>query len=136
MDINKIIQKIDPLYIFTVKSEGNCSIPVTSFQSQIKKCTNFRNKNKTNYDQILYEYGGQDVSEAYKNNKFDDLFQAMIRPFKGLVVMETKEYAHLDIKPANMVYNSKTKKMSIIDFGLASPFEFVDNKHYMPIFKH
>lgn len=135
----KIIGAIDPKNIFTTDLKEHCDIPTKVFdQNEIKKCRNFtmHDTKKQSLPQILYEYGGFDLMESCRRYMFDELFQAMAAPFKGLIILGEKNYVHLDIKPENMVYNSDTKKMSIIDFGLASTMSDVYRHEKLYILQH
>jgi serine/threonine protein kinase len=38
--------------------------------------------------------------------------------------MHKNGYVHLDVKPENILYNQKTKKYTLIDFGLALPVQW------------
>lgn len=136
---NKIIDQIDPNGDFTVKLVENCDIEKQLFpEKEIDRCKNFDYSEKTRkkMPQIVYEYGGFDLTNAARRFSFEEIFQAMKRAFKGLVIMESKQYAHVDIKPDNIVYNNETGKLSIIDFGLASKFNKLYVKDNDYIFRH
>lgn len=114
--INKII---DPKNIFTLKLKEKCSVESERIDyNELTKCKNLKKVEK-DIPQIVYEYGGYDLLHIPKHIGFEELFIASKSLFKGLVIMEQKHYAHLDIKPANMVYNNQNKKLALIDFGLA-----------------
>ena len=120
---NKIVHQIDPKGKFTVRLVENCKIPVNKFPlGEVRKCKNFSQieLNAIELPQIIYEYGGFDLIEAARRYSFEEIFSALGPVFRGLVTMKEKNYVHLDIKPANMVYNSDTKKLALIDFGLAT----------------
>jgi serine/threonine protein kinase len=56
--------------------------------------------------------------------------------FEGIIALSSLGYAHIDIKPTNIVYNKESEKAAIIDFGLTHLLK----KLYIPsnkyIFKH
>ena len=116
--IQKIIEKIDPNNYFTIKLISDCDIDINSYPAtELINCTNFIDTKKQ-FSQIIYEDGGLSIDDY-----IDDISLPAIelkffeRIFKGLTVLENYGILHLDIKPANIVYNSKIQKMSIIDFG-------------------
>ena len=119
---NKIVNKIDPEGAFTIKLVDYCQIANPSFRlHELGKCGNFSDKELQQHQfyQIIYEYGGYDLDACTRKFKFEDLFRAMHRIFKGLITMEKHGYIHVDIKPPNIVYNPETQKMALIDFGMA-----------------
>jgi serine/threonine protein kinase len=119
---NKIVNKIDPEGAFTIKLIDNCPVTNLSFKlNELEKCGNFNDAEKESeyFHQIVYEYGGYDLNACTRKFRFEDLFRAMSGIFKGLIAMEKHGYIHVDIKPANIVYNPENKKTALIDFGLA-----------------
>lgn len=136
---NKIVDKIDPNGLFTVKLLESCTVNVNKFpETEIKKCKNFEitDRIKKKLPQIVYEYGGYDLKEAARRFPFEELFTGLIRIFGGITIMETKGYVHVDIKPENMVYNNETKKLSLIDFGMATKADNLYIRENDYIFQH
>lgn len=136
---NHVVHQIDPQGNFTVRLVESCKIPVNQFPfGEIKKCKNFTfvERGAKELDQIVYEYGGVDLKMGARLYSFEEMFSALGPVFSGLVTLKDKRYVHLDIKPDNLVYNSDTKKLALIDFGLATKV----NKLYVPgnlyIFRH
>jgi serine/threonine protein kinase len=116
---SKINNSIDPTNIFTLKLKEKCSVESERIDyNELTKCKNLKTVEK-DIPQIVYEYGGYDLLETPKHVDFEEIFIASKALFKGLVIMEQRNYAHLDIKPANIVYNRENKKLALIDFGLA-----------------
>jgi serine/threonine protein kinase len=136
---NQIVEQIDPRGDFTVKLMEHCNIDKKYIEQQeIDKCKNFDryDKARPKLPQIVYEYGGHDLTRASSKHSFEELFIAMQRAFKGVVIMEKKKFAHIDIKPDNIVYNADTGKLSLIDFGLASPFARIYTRQNEYMFEH
>jgi serine/threonine protein kinase len=131
------IEKLDPKGEFTLKLHESCDISSKHF-TQINKCKNFNNHVSSNpkQPQLVYDYGGLDLSMAAKQFSFEELFIAMRSIFKGLVILSSNQYAHLDIKPGNIVYNNLTKKMALIDFGLVSSFKDIVKSNNLYLFNH
>ena len=135
----QIVEQIDPEGLFTVKLLESCDIQRKRIaQEEVDKCKNFNvhEKVKNTLPQILYEYGGHDLTRASTKYSFEKLFIALHRAFRGLVHMEKKKFAHIDIKPDNIVYNSETEKLSLIDFGLGSPFGRIYRSQNEYLFEH
>lgn len=131
-DIMKTVSsKVDPKGDFTVKYVGDCEIAkpkkgALSGASPSGKCSNFRGTEH----QILYPDGGMDIKTFVKQNKrsptkFLELFKGMAPVFKGLKVLHEKGLVHNDIKAANMLYNTQTKRAIMIDYGMMSSYKTV-----------
>lgn len=126
------IKKIDPKSKFTVKPYDYCDINTSHFKKDIDKCDNFDDtvRWQSKLSQIIYEYGGISLINAALTIDPIKLFPSFLNIFQGLKVLKYHKQIHLDIKPANIVYNPKTKKMSLIDFGLMTRFNdiYIPNK--------
>ena len=123
---NKIVNKIDPSGEFTLKLIETCKVEMKHFSPpQVKKCGNFTfDEMAQKYlPQIVYEYGGVNLFEATRKFSFEELFSAMTHVFKGINKMNQFKTVHVDIKPENMVYNHRTGKLALIDFGMASKYD-------------
>jgi hypothetical protein len=124
--IQKVIDHIDPKHTFTIPLVSTCSVSKFSKQDQAGRCE-LPYDEKGERFQIVYRHGGKDlfyVSVGYgkkgpvsSRNMFIKVFK-MLRPLLvGLKGMNAKGWYHLDIKPANILYNGN--KLHLIDFGLA-----------------
>ena len=116
---------IDPERIFTIAELDSCIIDLLQIpEKEFIKCKNFslQELKRKKQPQLIYEYGGQDLNVASTISSFEDIFIGMETLFIGLKSLESHKYAHMDIKPANIVYNSENKKASLIDFGLLTNF--------------
>ena len=111
---------------FTVELVSTCDIDPSKVDAQ---CGQEYVRKQPLY-QLVYIDGGQDLSKAARTVKFDTLFERFEAIFKGLCTMNTLKYMHMDIKPDNMVYNSSTRKLALIDFGLARGFTDYKNQLY------
>lgn len=68
--------------------------------------------------QIIYENGGEDLSQHIKNNvTFKKIFLNLENVINGLEILQKKNYIHQDIRPPNILLNLKNKESKIIDFG-------------------
>jgi serine/threonine protein kinase len=131
-NIQNIIKTIDPKNEFTVKMSNTCSINIDSFpQAQTDKCKRLGKTKETTsvFNQIVYENGGDSLQKVIKYYNFEDVVMFMEPLFYGLTVLEKKMVCHMDIKPANIVFNASNNKMSLIDFGLSHSYKtmFHDN---------
>ena len=131
--MKKVSKEVDPEGIFTVKFSGDCHIskpPPEVLATASEGCKRLQG----NEYQIMYPDGGSDLKQFYnkyreKPRKFFDLFKAMKPIFAGLSVLDKKKLIHNDIKPANMLYNPKLKKITLIDYGMMSTYKDIF-RHY------
>lgn len=128
-----VVEKIDPKSHFTLPLLRQCLVKRFTGMDSCKfdKDKDGNSPDQDAYPQLLYAYGGPDLGsfvdarmDATPSKKFKafmKLFNSLGPLFKGLDKLGKAGYAHLDIKPANILYNGK--KASLIDFGL------MDHKH-------
>lgn len=118
--IMKIINNnIDSKQIFTLKMVDDCTIDVKLDKSR-KECKHIKRNGK--YHQLVYKDGGVSLSkQLHSDYDFFDYFNGILSLSKGLVLLEKHGLCHRDIKESNItVYD---KRMYLIDFGLAIPYE-------------
>lgn len=128
--ITKIINDIDPASEFTIKYYGACDIDFRKVgMPTVKDCrsvdlSQYKKENRSHVQQIIYANGGIDMhafctSYAVKHSvMFDDIIVMVLPIMRGIATMNRKNWIHFDIKPPNMLYNDKEKRMYLIDFGL------------------
>ena len=135
---NRIIEKLDPVNIFTPRYFGYCPAQYTDgHDDTISKCRKFSYNPKSidKKPQLVYEYGGVDLSVGNDYLNMDmtlEEFMPLWLPIlNGLQLLEKQDVVHQDIKPLNMLYNETTNKLNIIDFGLMEKmnkvFDFNNN---------
>jgi serine/threonine protein kinase len=123
----KVSMKIDPTNQFTVKMFGSCTADLKAAEpsDELHKCK-FLDAEMQKRTQLTYEYGGKDLYEYIDNYKqnigFDVLIPYLLPMFEGLVKLKEARVCHGDIKPANLLFNARTKRVLMIDFGLMSSF--------------
>jgi len=119
--MHKNVHAIDPQGVFTLRLHDMCKVPPHIFPD-LNKCSNWSKveKQRDKIEQIIYEYGGTSLYIAAKTVEPSILFRQFKSLFKGLIIMQERNWSHLDIKPDNIVYNADTKKMTLIDFGLTT----------------
>jgi len=114
---------IDPNSLFTVKMINSCSYENKDFLKEIKdfhKC-DLINRNTPIIYQINYENGGIDLFVLANKNYRDiniNVFKSFINIFDGILLLNSKNICHHDIKLENIVYDINRNKFSLIDFGL------------------
>ena len=123
---NSLVFSVDPKNTFTVQFHGVCKPDISAIQeSELHKCR-FSKKLTANVRQLVYTHGGMSLlSVTNKGHSMLDVLLAMTPLFKGLKLLGQKRMVHQDIKPANVVYQPETGRVSLIDFGLATTFPHV-----------
>ena len=119
--IEKIFNKNKNIIVSRI---SNCEKKLCEYDKEVyNKCTLINNDffisdNQIIY-QIIYEYGGIDlIHTIFKTKiKFKNLFKSFKNVFEGLDILSKKQYVHHDVRLPNILYNTKTKQMKIIDFG-------------------
>ncbi|NET24652.1 AAA family ATPase [Okeania sp. SIO1I7] len=71
---------------------------------------------------VFEDFGAQSLKQLLQQQKFPlkECLQLGIKISKSLGNIHHSGIIHKDINPANIVYNSKTKQLKIIDFGIAT----------------
>jgi len=82
------------------------------------------------YIEILFEYGGDPLNQLDKLD-VTSLYNLMRQSANALSILHSTGITHLDIKPANMVYNKSADLLKIIDMGGSFGYG-VSNKLYTP----
>jgi serine/threonine protein kinase len=121
-DVN--VKDIDPTFQFTVPFYGSCKTDVLAPELSLEyvKC---KHEIFNGQDQSLYEYSGTDLHDI--DVSFADIIRALPPILKGLCTLKKKGFAHCDIRPENIVYDSTKKVLKLIDFGNMMKFEKIVN---------
>ncbi|HLP89937.1 MAG TPA: AAA family ATPase [Nostocaceae cyanobacterium] len=71
---------------------------------------------------LLEDFGGQSLKLLMSQQQFgiEEFLAIAIKTTEGLGSIHTANIVHKDINPANIVYNSKTGQLKIIDFGIST----------------
>lgn len=142
----KEIDKIDPNYYYHLKIGESCipDVPDKQNDNKLADCTlmgrdlntyaNSKNIDKLQEDyQIVHlEDGGMGLDEWMKNTnnvkKFKDVkfCETMLYNFTRIIYaldeFNQHKMGHFDIKAGNIVYNDKTNRFNLIDFGFLSAY--------------
>ena len=121
----KIIRKIDPLSHFTVPFLGSCFVKLSDQRTPeaIHACSHTHGARRQ-IPQVIYRNGGRDLEYVmahlylYPNVLVDDVLLMMAPLLEGLQHMAQHDAVHCDIKPPNILYDGKEKRMFLIDFGI------------------
>ncbi len=120
-------KQIDPKNDFTLPMYGSCKVNMSkvSYRDQIDNCSLISPGYK-NFNQIIYKYGGNDLGEIinnldqYDSLYIDDLFPRFLPVLKGIIKMQKFKggLCHTDIKPRNILFDSNTNHIYLIDMGM------------------
>lgn len=130
LNANDLVREINTDGKFTLTDQGDCyisgdaltddekaSCAATSKDSAAQKRT-LLSFNTDSIPQIIYTKSGVPLYDIRNKNvpltRFIVHFQNIMQ---GLVRLNETEYAHMDIKPANILYNPKNDRANLIDFG-------------------
>eukprot|EP01022_Parablepharisma_sp_SALTPOND_P027060 TRINITY_DN65643_c0_g1_i1.p1 TRINITY_DN65643_c0_g1~~TRINITY_DN65643_c0_g1_i1.p1 ORF type:complete len:810 (-),score=94.04 TRINITY_DN65643_c0_g1_i1:179-2608(-) len=69
--------------------------------------------------EMLMEYGGVSLYNIYLKMKRDLVIKIMEQLIGALELMASIGITHLDVKPDNILWNEKTGKVKLIDFGIS-----------------
>lgn len=142
INLNLKISKLDPKNLFSIKMIDNCEFIYTN---EFKNNINFdKSSKKLIFDtlkpndkvyQIIYEYGGIDLYELFKNPKLlykiniVDFLANFINIFEGVHLLNSNNLYHTDIKPDNILFNFTNNKFYLIDYGLLTDFDYIYDLH-------
>ena len=128
-DSKRINKLVDPQGKFTIATREICFMNTRQHirQVQFKYCQNLsddtvtRLENRPLLPQIVYEDGGRNLTDpmVYKRISLKVFMEKFRVIFEALPVLQAHHIVHMDIKPGNIVFNMKTGKLALIDFGLA-----------------
>jgi hypothetical protein len=118
------IKKIDPQYEYHLKTNEECKIDQSNKQniSSLNKCSIFRGQSKADIKLLIMENGGLnlvDYSKTIKSQEQSILFWIKIqKTIKAVKLYLKNDIVHNDLKGQNILFNEKTQKIAVIDFGL------------------
>lgn len=122
--MQRILKKIDPRGLFTIRSFGTCPVSRDAFAAaEISRCDNLR-ADQSQLHQIVYENGGMPISKV----PWPEFWTRLDPLFAGIETLQSFRLVHQDIKPENVVFNTRTGKIALIDFGLCKPMRRVFGK--------
>lgn len=79
-------------------------------------------RHKNSLVMLLEDFGGQSLKSLLSETQFslEDFLVIAIKITEGLTAIHQANIIHKDINPSNIVYNSQTGDLKIIDFGISS----------------
>jgi len=122
-----IVSQIDPNNEFHLESPTICSAGTTTSDIQsMAKCKPVAEKDPNNLSLLILANGGSDLaqfcpktSSYFKQPEKMDKFLLEIHTLlRGLKAFSDHGLVHFDLKPQNILFNTKTGKLRYIDFGL------------------
>jgi serine/threonine protein kinase len=126
----KIISKIDKETQYYLGVPTKCNIKNTQKnKNDLDKCENNKLKSAFVHDinslsLLVMKDGGINLKEFAKKNRYNgknhdlELFWIeMQRLFHGFAILQKHNIVHYDMKPQNALYDEKTHRVNLIDFG-------------------
>jgi hypothetical protein len=129
MGTNKFTQLFDPRHDFTVGVITSCEADLRGVQQeQLTACKTdgaapYLHSSDLIYSQIIMDNGGKEVAKLDSSELLDMLAHLGTVFLKALPRLSEAGWMHRDIKPPNMLFNLISKKVSLIDFGIAIRYE-------------
>lgn len=125
---NEIVTKVDPEQAFTLPILETCQVNASQITNS-SSCDLIEDVDR--HYQIISPDAGKSLDDIVSEKPlreamFRNIFLAIEPLFKGLVSLVENGYIHQDIKLDNIMYHPTTKKIVLIDFGIARKI----NKHY------
>jgi len=126
----KIISKIDKETQYYLGVPTKCNIKNTQKnKNDLDKCENNKLKSAFVHDinslsLLVMKDGGINLKEFAKKNRYNgknhdlELFWIELqRLFHGFAILQKHNIVHYDMKPQNALYDEKTHRVNLIDFG-------------------
>jgi serine/threonine protein kinase len=136
---SSVISNINTKNEFTIKPIDKCIINKNKINtSELSKC-GIKWQNDNDFVNIIYLDGGESLSRINIGDEKTllKILYNFTHILKGLQKLDKTGFAHLDIKPANIVYNRQTNRLYLIDFGLLKKTnDIYNNNENMYILQH
>lgn len=134
--INDLVKRWDPTNKFTLPLLGHCK---TKLNEKNASMCEHANDIEQKYQQLIHKYGGKDLMQLMKMKKksgksLDFMISGVLPIVEGLLTINKDKYAHLDIKPDNILFDGS--KMYLIDFGLVSKYNTIYSNKNKFILSH
>ena len=112
----------------------NCTPePSDDTKHAIDKCKYFNSDDIKSYELLILRHGGQDLEKfvnkyekespsSETRQKFEAFWMNVSKLLVALSELDKKRIFHRDMKLQNIVYNEKTGRLNIIDFGLMTNY--------------
>ena len=115
------VQRLDPDSAFTLQPLLRCEAPRAAIPARVaQRCAiDAAWSNNEFVHHIVYPDGGTSLANLPPSVTARELCRAMPTLLRGLRTLLKHGVCHQDIKPHNIVYNVATKRLALIDFGLA-----------------
>lgn len=119
--ISNIVNRIDPKGKYMLRKLDECK--VKTIESKDRTKCKYKQNEFPKY-QIIYEYGGMDLTQFSKSDfNIKSILPAIHNLTAGLVLLEKHRLCHRDIKESNIVF--KNNLFYFIDFNLALSYDRV-----------
>jgi Protein kinase domain len=135
MEQYKLIDLIDPDYKYH-PSAISCTPKIDTYMlNSVGKCKKGPEMYNSlgDYKLIIMDNGGHDLVKVCNDTQWTELtvrdfYVDALSLFEAVLMFGKSLFVHQDIKPANVVYNTSTRKMKVIDFGLSDTMENIYNR--------
>lgn len=145
-EIYDIVHTVDPFNEWTVQLIHTCYVNKFNRSDEREKCPHVGSDPNKYYTQLIYGYGGKDLhsmvktayqqkwSAARKRGLFVNMCQALKPVLYGLGKLSMYSYQHLDLKPANILFDGR--QMKVVDFGLMEDAEKIYTHRNLFMLQH
>lgn len=120
-------RRVDPRHEFLVPIYKTCYVEDFVASDQVANCgilsSSARRHLRKPLPQIIYKYAGIDLSKLMsikipRQDLFKTMFNKMKQILIGLKKIHDHGYIHQDMKPSNLMWDARSQKIYIIDFGI------------------
>lgn len=136
-----IVEKIDPARKWSLPLLDHCltRLDATKYDEEIEKCPKLKRgryskKRPSLYGQVIMPYGGRPLDKVIteKRPSLQQFVGIMMTVLEAINDLDSQGYAHLDVKPSNILV-ADDGRVSLIDYSLLqkqqSIYDMDHNRH-------
>lgn len=140
LDAYVLVNEIDPGFKWSLPLIKTCkpSLPPGSQSGELSKCPFIKPNGRSKLMQIVMPYGGNTLLHHYETTSVTilDFMRHLQSVLRAIVDLQRVGYAHLDIKPSNILITSDPlPHVYVIDYSLMARLKDVYEDDNMYLFK-